>query len=212
MPPSSTNVSILDNMSPSDNGSILAEVTNAMASATVKDEAANQRSRDHGWVEPQKYDYESYNAGTREEREAIEQSHEVPAWASNAVKYEWSDEYGDVGPEHPLLEADLFQDQHRMQSGIEFDKYLPSLSPRLTCSIETLTRSFRLTEIAVTVESDAKIKPVAKVLLIKFALLSWLTVFSSSKTLDYIRLCSRTSSSAAIRFQLQSRLTVCHRS
>ena len=112
-------------MSPSDNGTVLAEVEKSMATATIKDEATSQRAREHGWVEPEKFDYETYNAGTREEREAVEQTHEVPAWASNAMKYEWSDEYGDVGPEHPELEQELFKDQFKMQSGIEFEKYLP---------------------------------------------------------------------------------------
>ncbi len=117
-------------MSPSDNGAVLAEVTEAMAGATVTEDTA-KRSREHGWVEPQKYDYESYNAGTREEREAIETAHEVPAWASNAMKYEWRDEYGDVGPEHPELENELFKDENKMQSGIEFEKYLTSLYSQL---------------------------------------------------------------------------------
>jgi len=113
-------------MSPSDNGAVLTDVTQSMANATIKDEAANQRSREHGWSEPQKYDYKSYNAGTREECEAVEAAHELPAWASNAIKYEWKEEYGDVGPEHKELEKMLFQDQNRMESGIEFDKYLYS--------------------------------------------------------------------------------------
>ncbi len=114
-------------MSPSDNGTVLTEVNNSMANATIKDEAANQRSREHGWSEPEKYDYESYNAGTREEREAVEAAHEVPAWASNAMKYEWQEDYGDVGPEHPELEEMLFKDKNRMESGIEFEKYLLSI-------------------------------------------------------------------------------------
>ena len=110
-------------MAPSDNGAILAEVTTSMGNTTLDNEAATQRLREHGWVEREKYDYESYNAGTREEREALEKTHEVPAWASNAAKYEWKDDYGDVGPEHPQLEAMLFREEHRMQTGIEFNKY-----------------------------------------------------------------------------------------
>ena len=110
-------------MSPSDNGAILTEVTTSMGNTNLDDMADAQRLRDHGWVEREKYDYETYNAGTREEREAVERLHEVPAWASNAAKYEWKDEYGDVGPEHPQLEAMLFRAEHRMQTGVEFNKY-----------------------------------------------------------------------------------------
>lgn len=32
----------------------------------------------------------------------------VPGWAHNAARYEWADEYGDVGPAVPELEAQLF--------------------------------------------------------------------------------------------------------
>ena len=85
-------------------------------------------------AQPQKYGYEAYNTGTREERraksekrKAIEQSHEVPARISNAVKYEGSDKHGYRRPEYSWLEEQLFEDQ--MPWGIEFDKY-SNLSPR----------------------------------------------------------------------------------
>jgi hypothetical protein len=61
------------------NKAVLTEMAQSITNVTIKDEAANQRSHEHGWSEPQKYEYESYNAGTREEREAIEALHEVPA-------------------------------------------------------------------------------------------------------------------------------------
>ena len=31
------------------------------------------------------------------------------------MKYEWSDEYGDVGPEYPELEREISKDQFRMR-------------------------------------------------------------------------------------------------
>jgi len=66
------------------NTAVLTRMAQIITNVTIKDEAANQRSHEHGWSEPRKYDYESYNAGTREEREAIE--------------YEWKEEYEDVDP------------------------------------------------------------------------------------------------------------------
>ncbi len=45
-----------------------------------------------------------------------------PAWAANATKYEWSEEYGDVGPANLALEAQLFRDEHINRTGIAFDK------------------------------------------------------------------------------------------
>lgn len=46
----------------------------------------------------------------------------VPIWASNAKKYEWSDEYGDVGPVFRDLELQLFHGEHINRTGIAFDK------------------------------------------------------------------------------------------
>lgn len=109
-------------MPPSDNGAVLADVTSSMANATIRDAEASERSRNAGWVEPQSYDYETYNASTREEREANEQTRELPSWAANAVRYEWSDDYGDIGPAKQDLEDDLFGDEHKMQTGLEFNK------------------------------------------------------------------------------------------
>ncbi|MCJ1392912.1 hypothetical protein MMC18_005784 [Xylographa bjoerkii] len=84
-------------------------------------------------IKPVEYDYNMYNATTREEREAAEAklaerlsntnitddefTADVPLWASNAVKYEWNDEFGDVGPPHPELEKQLFRDRYINRAG-----------------------------------------------------------------------------------------------
>ena len=104
--------------------SALADVTNVMAKANVRDNDAAQRSRDAGWAEPEKYDYGVYNAtaGTREERVAAEEAQHLPGWAANAQKYEWSDEYGDVGPRHEALEDMLFNNENINRIGLAFDK------------------------------------------------------------------------------------------
>lgn len=103
---------------------VLADVTNLMATTTVRDNEAAKRSRDAGWAEPAKYDYDAYNAtaGTREERIAAEEAQNLPGWAANAQKYEWSDEYGDVGPRHEALEDMLFNNEDINRIGIAFDK------------------------------------------------------------------------------------------
>lgn len=46
----------------------------------------------------------------------------APIWASNAKKYEWSDDFGDVGPEFLDLELQLFHGEHINRTGIAFDK------------------------------------------------------------------------------------------
>ncbi|KAL8668693.1 MAG: hypothetical protein Q9168_006690 [Polycauliona sp. 1 TL-2023] len=63
----------------------------------------------------------------------------VPSWAANATRYEWSDTFGDVGPEDKELEGMLFQAEDKMEVGEHFKK---------------------LTDIAVTLESEAKISPI----------------------------------------------------
>ncbi|KAL8922796.1 MAG: hypothetical protein Q9208_004921 [Pyrenodesmia sp. 3 TL-2023] len=64
---------------------------------------------------------------------------DVPEWAANARRYEWSDEFGDVGPKDEQLEKILFQDTEKMEVGEHFEK---------------------LTDIAVTLESETHIDPV----------------------------------------------------
>ncbi|KAI9715849.1 MAG: hypothetical protein M1812_005669 [Candelaria pacifica] len=95
----------------------LANITNVANGqpTTDGDPETKQRARPVGWVEPVAYNYDVYNANTPEARIAIENSVDAPAWASNAEKYEWSDEYGDVGPAIPALEAQLFNTDRVME-------------------------------------------------------------------------------------------------
>ena len=105
------------------NGDALAEVTDKMQEANIKNAESVQRSRDAGWVEPVKYDYEAYNADPKEVVEAaLNPAYELPTWAANAVKYEWKDEYGDVGPAHPELEVMLFGKDLRVTEGSQRGK------------------------------------------------------------------------------------------
>lgn len=99
-------------------GDTVADVTGKMAQAQLKNAESVQRSRDAGWVEPEKYDYDAYNANPKEPGEApLDPAFELPTWAANAIKYEWKDEYGDVGPAHPELEAMLFGKDNRVIEG-----------------------------------------------------------------------------------------------
>jgi ATP-dependent RNA helicase DDX3X len=67
------------------------------------------------WSAPVAFDYESFNeAGFTE-------------WAGNAVRYEWKDEYGDVGPRNEELEKQLFQVDFISRAGHRLDRYLPHL-------------------------------------------------------------------------------------
>jgi ATP-dependent RNA helicase DDX3X len=64
-----------------------------------------------GWVEAQPYNYDSY-AATSEAQ-----------WEGNARVYEFDGETGEVGPEFPELELELFGEVHnRGGHGIDFSK------------------------------------------------------------------------------------------
>ncbi|KAL9596039.1 MAG: hypothetical protein Q9219_006055 [cf. Caloplaca sp. 3 TL-2023] len=75
------------------------------------------------------------------DRKNIDDYDTIPSWAANARRYEWSDEFGDVGPEDPELEAMLFHAEDKMEVGDHLQK---------------------LTDIAVTLESEASINPIIK--------------------------------------------------
>lgn len=51
----------------------------------------------NGWTKPQAYDYMAMDGPDR-----------VSGWDGSARIYEWDGEEGDVGPEHPELEIELF--------------------------------------------------------------------------------------------------------
>ena len=109
--------------------SALKDVTNIPSGGVaVKDEAAHQRARDKGWVAPQGFDYDTYNAPLGQARQGNEGGEAVTdaGWNHGAERYEWkteyNDEYGDVGPPIPELENQLFRSAFIMRKGIKFDK------------------------------------------------------------------------------------------
>jgi ATP-dependent RNA helicase DDX3X len=85
-------------------------------------EEAIAKARGHKWVEPQKYDYSIYNKQVADAGTDTSQSRQHE-WASSAGKYEWNDEYGDVGPRVPELEKQLFNDELRMRHGDNFNAF-----------------------------------------------------------------------------------------
>ncbi|KAL6713458.1 hypothetical protein ACLMJK_008923 [Lecanora helva] len=132
-----------------DNG-VLADVTNKVSDSDIKMEN-QQRVRDASWVEPQKFDYNTYNAGPKEQRSTVAavgteeaagtEEDSVPTWAANATKYEWEDDYGEIGPKYDILERQLFGNSTQTEKGSHFST---------------------LTEISVTFESETMIKPISR--------------------------------------------------
>ena len=122
-----------------------------------------ERARAQGWVKPESYDYETYNAkvtgpgdakdgdASVDKAAAAEFStgssgptftSEIISWGANAAKYEWKDDYGDVAPRIPELEKLLFGDEFHQRTGNQLDV---------------------LTSIDVTIESETKIKKIKQV-------------------------------------------------
>ena len=103
----------------------LAVVTNKVANVQVNEQAL-ERVKEANWGSRQEYDYSKYTEGPRDKTapapEGAALQGNLPSWAANAAKYEWDDEYGDVGPEHEELKQMLFGDEHKMQQGQELSK------------------------------------------------------------------------------------------
>lgn len=109
---------------PNEHGDAPNEATNG--SGPVRDEAKYQLARDAGWVQPQAYNYEAAMAkpGDVAQTSIVEQVdlEDMPGWMHSAMKYEWQEDYGDVGPEVPELEAQLFRNDSRTRTGQFLDK------------------------------------------------------------------------------------------
>ncbi|KAK5994957.1 ATP-dependent RNA helicase ded1 [Cladobotryum mycophilum] len=66
-----------------------------------------------GWVERQAVDYTAMSSGVT-----------TQTWDGNAKVYQWTDEYGDVGPKFPELELELFGEPstRHERTGLDFSK------------------------------------------------------------------------------------------
>ncbi|KAL4884768.1 DEAD/DEAH box RNA helicase [Aspergillus karnatakaensis] len=93
----------------------------ALADVTNTQTEASAIAREKGWVAPEGYDYEKYTAAPPGEKtgEDLQEDESLPQWAANAAKYEWKDEYGDVGPENPQLEEQLFRSEFINRTGLK---------------------------------------------------------------------------------------------
>ncbi|CAI7566357.1 unnamed protein product [Penicillium crustosum] len=74
-------------------------------------EAAQKVAREKGWTEPVPFEYADL-ANNKDHRD----------WAGIAVRYEWKDEYGDVGPAVPELEQQLFRGELIARPGAKLDE------------------------------------------------------------------------------------------
>jgi ATP-dependent RNA helicase DDX3X len=74
-------------------------------------DVGNKPETPAGWIKATPYDYSAYGNGGGHE------------WESSARVYEWDGDQGDIGPEFPALEIELFGDPtKRVNEGIDFSK------------------------------------------------------------------------------------------
>ena len=101
----------------------LVDVTNKVSSVQLN-EVALERVKEANWGTRQEYDYAKYTAGPHDKTALASEvdQPDAPSWAANAAKYEWNDEYGDIGPDHDVLKEMLFSGDHQMKQGDEFSK------------------------------------------------------------------------------------------
>lgn len=93
------------------------EIEGALASLPQEASGVDQPSSDpteqaatRGWTEPVAFEYQQYN------------DKDFTEWAGNATRYEWKDEYGDVGPRNEELEKQLFQAEYLARAGQRLDR------------------------------------------------------------------------------------------
>lgn len=87
------------------------EMEAALPAASEKPVALDAEGKE--WSKPETYNYEEMAQSG-----PIENGN----WEGNAAIYEWDEEYGEVGPQHPELELMLFGDPatRRDHSGLDF--------------------------------------------------------------------------------------------
>jgi len=95
------------------------------------DEDARNLARQQGWVEPKAYTYGNEPAPQNgddvkevggDQNRGAQGDQAGPKWAHDAGRYEWKEEFGDVGPRSEKLEEELFNGKYINRAGDKFKK------------------------------------------------------------------------------------------
>jgi ATP-dependent RNA helicase DDX3X len=123
----------------------LTDLTPAANGATTtgppKNEDALKVAREAGWVPPTAHNYISKAPAADLNKDGGEAQPDLaPAsegqgtedvlisrsgastWAHDSAKYEWKEEFGDVGPRDELLERELFEGEFIQRAGAKLEK------------------------------------------------------------------------------------------
>ena len=145
-------------------GSTEASATPGKDSMLPNIEEGRALVRSCNWPKAVRYEYSVYNAKPDEADESKESSEvktllepkQEPDWLHNAAKYEWDDTYGEVGPEVPELEEQLFRGAHMVSRGddiqaLEFEVKLEGPTPvRPVRKVRLFARSYFLPSFSLT--------------------------------------------------------------
>ena len=94
----------------------LNDISNEVA---TNDTGTATTARQKGWAEPSSYDYEEYGKAAKD---ATVVNPTITMWGHNAQKYEWQEDYGEVGPRNEELEQMLYHSEFITRQGIRFDE------------------------------------------------------------------------------------------
>lgn len=86
----------------------------------ISKEQAYNAARAKGWVQPHATDAEAVVSAEGTGADAAETIE--PVWAHTAEKYEWKEEFGEVGPRIPELENQLYRNELIVRKGLKYDK------------------------------------------------------------------------------------------
>lgn len=107
------------------------------AELTDEQKEYHQKAKDAGWTEKTAYDYAAAERDSRDDAE----------WFGAAKTYqvEWQDDFGEVGPAIPELEAILFHDEHQQRKGehikaLEFEVNIEGPKKDRVAKVSTLAK------------------------------------------------------------------------
>ncbi|EXJ78698.1 hypothetical protein A1O1_09100 [Capronia coronata CBS 617.96] len=121
-----------------------ANTTGAQIDQRTKEQRLEDAQR-AGWCAPQPFKYgpevpePGANGTNGEEGGTAEDAYKPTPWAHDAEKYEWQEEYGEVGPRHEELEKELFRGEYINRAGDKFKN---------------------LSTVKIIVESETRVEPI----------------------------------------------------
>jgi ATP-dependent RNA helicase DDX3X len=97
----------------SDSGNPSADVDHAALARKEQAAKDQARAKDAGWTNPVPFNYTTVDGG----QPNPDESRDTAGWLSQAVIYQWDDDFGDVGEPNPEVEEALFCSDNMQREG-----------------------------------------------------------------------------------------------